>query len=84
MNHNEFVTTGKVKNQRVVVVGDPDNSIIIHSLRGVPPDFAEDDSARFGRMPLNAASFFKPEEIDEIADWIKRGCPNGGGGLPTS
>src|SRR5882762_4082676 len=67
MDHNVFVTTGKVKGQRVVVVGDPDNSIIIKALRGVPPDFAEDSAARFGRMPLNAASFFEKDDIDEIA-----------------
>ncbi|XUJ33556.1 hypothetical protein ACQ5SK_38455 [Bradyrhizobium japonicum] len=33
MTHTTFVTDGKVKGQRVVVVGDPDNSIMIHALR---------------------------------------------------
>jgi hypothetical protein len=84
MDHNVFVTTGKVKGQRVVVVGDPDNSVVIKALRGVPPDFSEDPDARFGRMPANSGSFFEPADIDEIADWIKRGCPNGGGGIPAA
>lgn len=84
MDHKEFVTTGEVKHRRVVVVGDPDNSIVIQALRGVPPDFADDPGALFGRMPQNAGAFFDVADIDEIADWIKRGCPNGGGGVPVS
>lgn len=84
MDHNEFVTTGEVKHRRVVVVGDPDNSVVIQALRGVPPDFADDPGALFGRMPQNAAAFFDAADIDEIADWIKRGCPNGGGSVPAS
>jgi hypothetical protein len=78
MDYTTFTTNGTVKGQRVVAVGDPDNSIMIHALRGDTPDF--DDSnpdARFGRMPQNANSFFDKADIDEIADWIKRGCPNG-------
>lgn len=78
MDHNTFVTDGKVKGERIVVVGDPDNSIVIHALRGDTPDFDENDpGARFGRMPQGAASFFENADIDEIADWIRRGCPNG-------
>ncbi|MCK1564308.1 hypothetical protein IVB08_10090 [Bradyrhizobium sp. 173] len=84
MDHKEFVTTGEVKQRRVVVVGDPDNSVVIQALSGVPPDFADDPSALFGRMPQNAGAFFEPADIDEIADWIKRGCPNGGGSAPSS
>ncbi|MDI3559051.1 hypothetical protein [Bradyrhizobium sp. Arg816] len=78
MTHTTFVTDGTVKGQRVVVVGDPDNSIMIHALRGDTPDFdANDPHARFGRMPLNANSFFADADIDEIADWIQRGCLDG-------
>ncbi len=76
MTHQKFVTDGKVKGERIVAVGDPDNSIVIHALRGDTPDFAEDDSARFGRMPLGGTGFFDKADIDEIADWIKRGCPD--------
>jgi hypothetical protein len=77
MDHQTFVTTGTVKGERIVKVGDPDNSIVIHSLRGDTPDFDPvDPNARFGRMPLNAASYFEKDDIDEIADWIARGCPD--------
>jgi hypothetical protein len=78
MDYNTFITDGKVKGERVVAVGDPDNSIMIHALRGDTPDFDDNNpNARFGRMPQNANAFFESTDIDEIADWIKRGCPNG-------
>lgn len=78
MDHNEFVTTGTVKGERIVKVGDPDNSIVIHALRGDTPDFdANDPNALYGRMPLWANAYFDNADIDEIADWIKRGCPDG-------
>jgi hypothetical protein len=75
MSYQTFITDGKVKNQRIVVVGDPANSILIHSLRGDTPDFADDPNARYGRMPANANGFFADADIDEIADWILRNCP---------
>jgi len=81
MSYDEFITDGTVKGERIVRVGDPDNSIVIHAMRGDTPDFAADPKARFGRMPLNANSFFEKADIDEIADWIKRGCPNPAAGV---
>jgi hypothetical protein len=74
MTYDQFVTDGKVKGERIVVVGDPANSILIHSLRGDTPDFT--DGGRYGRMPLNAVGYFDEADIDEIGDWIGRGCPN--------
>src|SRR3954462_12767180 len=77
MDYNKFITDGKVKGLRIVAVGDPDNSVMIHALRGDTPQFKENDpDADFGRMPLNSDSFFEKDDIDEIADWIKRGCPD--------
>ena len=77
MDYNTFKTSGTVKGQRVVTVGDPNNSIMIHALRGDTPDFsATDPNATYGRMPLNANSYFEDPDINEIADWIERGCPD--------
>ena len=76
MTYQKFITDGKVKGQRIVIVGDPDNSVMIHALRGDPLDFTEDPPSRFGRMPKNATAFFEKADIDEIADWIGRNCPD--------
>jgi hypothetical protein len=77
MDHQKFVTDGTVKGLRIVSVGDPDNSVMIHALRGDTPEFkADDPNADYGRMPLYADSFFEKVDIDEIADWIGRGCPD--------
>lgn len=62
----------KVKGQQVVVVGDPDKSVLIHALEGTG-DFVA--GGRFqGRMPLDSGPF-DPDAIAGIRDWIKRGCP---------
>jgi hypothetical protein len=74
MPYQEFMTTGVVKNERVVALGDPNNSIMIHALRGDTPDFTP--TGRFKQMPKNGTGFFEATDIDEIADWIGRGCPD--------
>lgn len=84
MKYDEFMTTGTVKHKRIVAVGDADNSIMIRALRGIPPDFAEDSATGFGRMPKNAMSFFDPADVEEIADWVGRGCPNPPPAAPAS
>jgi hypothetical protein len=84
MTYQKFITDGKVKGQRIVIVGDPDNSVMIHALRGDTPDFKDDPSARFGRMPKNANSFFDKTDIDEVADWIGRNCPDPSSPTPAA
>ena len=73
MSYQTFVTDGTVKGLRIVAVGDPDNSVMIHALLGDTPEFS--DGGDYGRMPLGAAEYFSPAEIDEIKDWISRKCP---------
>jgi hypothetical protein len=74
MTYQQFITDGSVKGKRIVVVGDPAGSIMIHALQGDTPDFSA--GGRYGRMPRNASGYFDQADIDEIKDWITRGCPN--------
>ncbi|ASP73854.1 hypothetical protein CDO28_20090 (plasmid) [Sinorhizobium meliloti] len=77
MSYQTFVSNGTVKGERIVMVGDPDNSILIHALQGDTPAFSK--GGKYGRMPLSTSGedsgYFTQAEIDEIKDWILRGCP---------
>ncbi|MER8786158.1 hypothetical protein NKH60_34340 [Mesorhizobium sp. M1006] len=79
MTYQKFVTDGSVKGERIVVVGDPNNSTLIHALQGDTPAFSK--GGKYGRMPLSISGddfgYFNQDEIDEIKDWILRGCPEG-------
>ncbi|KRR19241.1 hypothetical protein CQ14_39315 [Bradyrhizobium lablabi] len=81
MTYQVFVTEGKVKGQRIVLPGDPDNSIVLHALRGDTPDFSS--TGRFRRMPLGGP-FFDHADILEIEDWIRRGCPENPDPIPMA
>jgi hypothetical protein len=81
MPYQEFITTGTVKEERIVAVGDPDKSILIHALRGDTPDFSP--TGKYQRMPKNGTGYFDAADIDEIADWISRGCPDTVRAKPT-
>jgi len=57
----------------ILVVGDPQNSNLLQALQGTGPLF--DPNGQYGQMPANGPPFFTPDQIQEIADWIKNNCP---------
>jgi hypothetical protein len=59
-----------VYNQQVIVLGKPDDSALIKSLRGLPPF----DGSKFSRMPLGRPPI-SDVDITFIANWIRDGCP---------
>ncbi len=71
MSHQTFVTDGEVKGERIVAPGDPDNSRVVQALEGRPP-FGVGET--FRQMPPGTP--FEQADIDEIRDWIARGCPD--------
>ncbi|MCA1684731.1 MAG: hypothetical protein LC745_01845 [Planctomycetia bacterium] len=60
---------------KILVVGKPDESNLILALRGVGPVF-DDDTGSVGRMPKNGPPWMPDDQIDALADWIARGCPD--------
>jgi len=58
----------------ILTVGDSASSNLILALRGQGPLFDPEHGA-FGRMPANDQKPFTDNQINEIADWIDRGCP---------
>jgi hypothetical protein len=69
-------TTGNVPGVnpavKILVVGDSKNSNIILALQGVGPLFGP--AGRYGQMPRNGTPFTN-DQIDVIAAWIDKGCP---------
>lgn len=60
--HGPLCTGG----QKLVVAGDPDGSLLVQKLRPSPPCGTQ--------MP--PSSTLMPEEIDQIAEWIRQGAKN--------
>jgi len=82
LSYEEF-TTGNVPGVKdpstgspitILTRGDANSSNLILALRGLGPLF---DPARgaFGRMPANSQKPFTDAQIDELASWIDKGCP---------
>jgi hypothetical protein len=46
---------------------------MVKALQGDPPF---DPAGQYGQMPPPPAIPFEPSDMDEIKDWIQRGCPN--------
>lgn len=59
-----------VYNQQLIVLGKPDESALIKSLRGLSPF----DGSKFSRMPLGRPPV-SDVDITFIANWIRDGCP---------
>ena len=58
---------------RICIPGDPNNSNIIEALSGTGTfSGAANDN---DRMPYGGPPWFTQAQIDELADWIHRGCP---------
>ena len=72
MSYQDF-TTGDVPNMGmpVLTVGDANDSNIIKALLGLPPF----DGSEFPQMPADGPPFLSQEQVQPIADWINRGCP---------
>lgn len=58
----------------VLKKGDSKSSNLILALKGEGPLFDPNHGA-FGRMPANGQTPFSKEQIDELAGWIDKGCP---------
>ena len=61
---------------KILVVGNAGESNIIRALRGVRGSIFDREKGAIGRMPP-IGPFMTEEEIDRLADWIDRGCPEG-------
>lgn len=75
MTYQQF-TTGNVPgvkgDWKVLEVSSSGKSNIILALRGDPPF----DGSTFPQMPADGPPFASPEQIQPLADWIDKGCPN--------
>jgi len=61
---------------KILIVGNARESSIIMALRGIKGSIFDPDKGAIGRMPP-IGPFMSDEEIDRLADWIDRGCPEG-------
>lgn len=75
LSYEQFVT-GNVPGvgpYPILIKGNSAQSNIILALKGEPPF----DGSVFNQMPADGPPYFTDEQIQEIADWIDAGCPNG-------
>jgi len=70
------VTDPAGKPLKILVVGNAGESNIIMALRGTAGSIFDQEKGAIGRMPP-IGPFMSDEEIDRLADWIDRGCPEG-------
>jgi hypothetical protein len=61
---------------KILIVGNARESNIIMALRGIKGSIFDPEKGAIGRMPP-IGPFMSEEEIDRLADWIDRGCPEG-------
>jgi hypothetical protein len=60
---------------KILVVGKPDESNIILALQGIGPLF-DNTIGTITRMPFGGPPWMPDDQIDALADWIRRGCPD--------
>jgi hypothetical protein len=60
---------------KVLIVRDAQHSNIVMALRGSPGTIFDPDTGTIGRMPPSGP-FMIDDDINRLADWIDRGCPN--------
>lgn len=70
LSRDEFVNA-VIYGQQVIVLGDPEDSALIKSLKGVAPF----DGSQFPRMPIGRPPVSDPD-ITFIAQWIRDGAPD--------
>ncbi len=61
---------------KILIVGNARESNIIMALRGTKRSMFDRETGSIGRMPPTGP-FMSDEEINRLADWIDRGCPDG-------
>ena len=61
---------------KILIVGNSRESNIIMALRGARGSVFDGEKGAIGRMPP-IGPFMSDAEIDRLADWIDRGCPEG-------
>jgi len=61
---------------KVLIVRNARESNIIMALRGTKGSIFDRETGSIGRMPPTGL-FMSDEEINRLADWIDRGCPDG-------
>jgi hypothetical protein len=59
----------------ILVKGDSAKSNLILALRGAAGTVFDPDTGAFGQMPVGGPPFFTDDQIQSIADWIDRNCP---------
>jgi hypothetical protein len=59
----------------ILVKGKSAQSNLILSLRGAKGTVFDPDTGAIGQMPANGPQFFTDDQINSIADWIDRYCP---------
>ena len=59
----------------ILVKGNSAQSNLILSLRGAAGTAFDPANGAIGQMPANGPPFFTDDQINSIADWIDRGCP---------
>src|SRR5207249_4909717 len=67
---DQFVST-TVYGETVIVLGKPDDSALIKSLKGIAPF----DGSNYPRMPIGGP-YVNDADIAFIARWIEDGCPD--------
>ena len=59
----------------ILVKGKSANSNLILALQGAKGTAFDPNTGAFGQMPANGPPFFTDDQINSIADWIDRNCP---------
>jgi mono/diheme cytochrome c family protein len=82
LSYQQF-TTGNIPNvtdpttqmpMRLLIPGNANDSNLIKALRGTPGTVFDPNNGAIGRMPPSGP-FMADQDIDRIADWINRNCP---------
>jgi hypothetical protein len=60
---------------KILVIGNSVQSNLILSLRGAAGTAFDPNTGAYGQMPADGPPMFTEAQIQEIADWIDRGCP---------
>lgn len=66
----EFINA-TIYDEKVIVLGRPEDSALIRSLKGVSPF----DGSKFPRMPIGGP-YVNDADISFIAQWIRDNCPD--------
>lgn len=61
---------------KVLVVGNSKQSNVVMALRGTQGSIFDPETGSIGRMPPSGP-FMSDEDINRLADWIDRRCPEG-------